>query len=132
MATEKTMERRGNQPLAAEQTRIGRSYGPNVDILETPDELILLADMPGSSGEDIDIHFEGGELAIHGRVRERQPEGTVYLLREYGIGEFYRTFQISESINSQGISAELSDGVLALHMPKVEAVKPRRIAVKTI
>src|SRR5262245_57375730 len=131
MATETTVERRSNQPLTTEQTRSGRSYVPNVDIFETPDELVLLADVPGVTAESIDIDFENGELSIHARVKESQPEGTSYLLREYGIGEFYRTFEISESINSERISAELSDGVLTLHLPKVEAVKPRKIAVKT-
>jgi len=131
MATEKTLEKRNTQPLPTERTRNGRHYVPNVDIFETPEELTLLADLPGVDGQDVDIHFENGELSIYGKVKERQPEGTTYLLREYGTGDFHRTFQISESIDSARISAEYNDGVLTLHLPKVEAVKPRKIAVKT-
>lgn len=132
MAIETVMEKRnGAEALPRERTWSGRHYLPNVDIFETRDELTVLADMPGVSGEDIDIHFEDGELAIHGKVKERQPEGLSYVLREYGIGGFYRTFQISESIDPERINAEHRDGVLTLHLPKVEAVKPRRITVKT-
>ncbi len=115
----------------AERTRSGRCYRPNVDILERADELTVLADMPGVKGEDISIDFENGTLTIHGRVQERQSANQDYLLREYGIGDFYRSFEIGESIDANGITAEYRDGVLTLHLPKVEAAKPRRITVQT-
>jgi HSP20 family molecular chaperone IbpA len=113
----------------AECTRGGKMYRPSVDIIEKPDELVLLADMPGVCSDHIDVRFEKGTLTIHGRVKDRQPENTEYLLREYGIGDFYRTFQVNETINAEHISAEFSNGVLTLHLPKVEAVKPRKIQV---
>jgi len=116
---------------SAERTRGGRAYRPNVDIFETADELTVLADMPGVKGDEIDINFENGLLTIHGRVQDRQPAEQRYLLREYGIGDFYRTFQVGEAVDTDGISAEYKDGVLTLHLPKVEAVRPRRIEVKT-
>ena len=53
-----------------------------------------------------------------------------FVYGEYGIGDFYRSFTISETIDAEKISAELHNGVLTLHLPKVEAVKPRKIAVK--
>jgi HSP20 family protein len=124
------MERKADSEVTrTEQTRTGRMYRPFVDILEQRDELLLLADMPGTSSEDIDINFEKGELTIHGRVRPRQPEGTDYLLSEYGTGDYYRTFQVSESIDVERISAEYTAGVLTLHLPKTDAVKPRKISV---
>ena len=115
----------------AEHTRSGRYYRPNVDILEQADELIVLADMPGASGDAIDIHFEDGNLTIHAKVEARQDEKTEYLVREYGVGDFYRTFRISEAIDASKITAEYADGVLTLHLPKAEEAKPRKIAVKT-
>ena len=115
----------------AEHTRSGRYYRPNVDILEQADELIVLADMPGASGDAIDIHFEDGNLTIHAKVEPRQDEKTEYLVREYGVGDFYRTFRISEAIDASKITAEYADGVLALRLPKAEEAKPRKIAVKT-
>ena len=113
----------------AERTRSGRCYRPNVDIIETDDALLILADMPGLHCEDIEIHFENGTLTLCGQVRERQPKETDYLLREYGVGDFLRTFAVSEAIDDERITAEYGDGVLTLHLPKVEEVRPRRIPV---
>jgi len=117
------------QPARAERTRTGRLYRPNVDICENNNELTVLADMPGTTSEGIDISFENGLLTIHGKVEPRQ-HGKDYILREYGLGDFYRTFQVDETIDSARITAEYRDGVLVLHLPKVEAAKPRRIAVQ--
>ena len=114
-----------------EHTRNVRHYHPNVDIVERADELTVHADMPGVESDDIDINFQNGMLTIHGKVKPRQPEDTDFLLNEYGIGDFCRTFRVSEAIDSQRITADYADGVLILHLPKTEAVKPRRIAVKT-
>jgi HSP20 family molecular chaperone IbpA len=86
--------------------------------------------MPGVAAENLDIQFENRELRIHGKVCPRHQD-LAFLYGEYGIGDFYRTFTIGETIDSQKIDAELKDGVLILHLPKTEAVKPRRIAVKT-
>lgn len=112
-----------------ENTR-GNYYKPNVDILELPDELVVLADMPGLESDDVDINFENGELTIHGRVKPRQPEGASYLLEDYGVGDFYRTFQVSEKVDATRIAAEYSQGVLTLHLPKVEAARARKISVR--
>jgi HSP20 family protein len=119
-----------NEVATVERTRGGLTYSPRIDIWETGDELMLYADMPGVSAENLDIQFENRELRIHGKVCPRH-EGINFLYGEYGIGDFHRTFTIGESIDSEKISAELKDGVLTLHLPKTEAVKPRRIAVKS-
>lgn len=114
----------------AERTRNRNTYRPNVDILETADELLVVADMPGVCAEDADIRFENGTLTLHGRVCERQGEGTRHLLREYGVGDFYRTFEVSEAIDAGRIRGEHANGVLTLHLPKTEASKPRKITVQ--
>lgn len=113
----------------AEQTRSGYYYRPNVDILEKPDELVVLADVPGTSPEGIDIDFDNGELTIHARVPPRNQDAE-FLLREYGVGDYYRTFRVSEAIDASRITAEYADGVLTLHLPKAEALKPRKIPVR--
>lgn len=130
--TTQTLEKRPTQVTApAERTWTGRAYVPAVDIYETKDELLLLADLPGVKGEDIYVHFEQGALTISAPVHGRQPEGTAYLLAEYGTGSFHRNFQIGEAIDASRISAEYKDGVVTLRLPKVEAVKPRKITVKS-
>jgi HSP20 family protein len=116
---------------APEGTRSGRFYRPDVDIIERPDELLVVADMPGLNVEDIDIRFEDGSLIIHGRVSGDRTVHERTLLQEYGVGDYYRTFRISEQVDSTRISAEYHDGVLSLHLPKSEAAKPRKIQVQT-
>jgi len=117
------------ETATAERTRCGTCYRPNVDIMEQTDELLVVADVPGARGDSIDVKFENGTLEIYATVAPRQNEGQNYLLWEYGIGDYYRTFQVSEAIDAQKISADYADGVLTLHLPKAEAVKPRKIAV---
>jgi HSP20 family molecular chaperone IbpA len=107
----------------------GSYYTPRVDILETENEMTLYVDLPGVKAEDVNLHFENGELAIHAHCAPRQ-EKVNYLLSEYGVGDFYRVFTISESVNAEKINAEVKNGVLTVHLPKTEAVKPRRIQVK--
>jgi HSP20 family protein len=131
MALELNGQTPEDEPVAgAEYTRTTKTYRPNVDILEAADELVVLADMPGVKSDDIDIDFKEGVLTLHGRVERRQPEGTHYVLEEYGIGDFHRTFQVSEQIDAGRISAAYKDGVLTLRLPKLERVKPRKIAVQ--
>jgi HSP20 family protein len=117
------------QTAVAERTRSGCCFRPNVDILEENDELLLRADMPGAKNDSIDINFEDGTLEIYAAVPPRQEEEQTCLSREYQIGDYYRSFQISEAIDAGKISAEYADGVLTLHLPKAESIRPRKIAV---
>jgi HSP20 family protein len=111
-----------------EATRGGMHFVPHVDIYETEQELLLFADVPGVRPEDIDLHYEKGELVLHARVQPRPHQGDV-LLREYDEGDFYRAFSIHESIDSTRITAQCKNGVLTVHLPKVEAARPRQIKV---
>lgn len=106
-----------------------RVYSPAVDILEKPDELLVLADIPGAKAEDIDIQFEDGVLTLHAKVAPRQMEGVEFIQQEYGVGDFLRSFQVSEAIDVAKITAEYSNGVLTLHLPKSAGLRPRKIAV---
>jgi len=105
-------------------------FSPRFDIWENEDELMLYGDLPGVASEDLAIHFEKGELKIFGRVAPRHAT-TEPLYAEYGVGDFQRAFTVSELIDAERISAELKNGVLTIHLPKCESVKPRRIEVKS-
>jgi len=128
--TTTSVEKREGVLEQPERTRSGRTYIPAVDILEKDDELLLLADVPGVRHEDIDINYERGELRIVARVTPRQDPQVNYLLREYGVGDFERTFRIGEGIDASKIAAEVSGGVLTLHLPKSAAARTRKIEVK--
>jgi HSP20 family protein len=113
-----------------ERTHGGVSFTPRVDIYETEKELVLQADLPGVRPEDVDLRYEQGELMLYGKVPVRH-RGRTCLLNEYQVGNFYRAFAIHESIDASKISAECKNGVLTVHLPKAEAVRPRQINVTT-
>ncbi len=126
-----TMERPVSQETTrTEPTRSGPLFRPNIDIIEREDELVVLADMPGTCSDDIDIDIENGVLNLHAKVGVRQSFGTDFELIEYGIGDFHRSFQVSDTIDTTRVNAEYRDGVLMLHLPKTEAAKLRKIEVR--
>jgi HSP20 family protein len=112
-----------------ESTRGGIYYTPRVDICESDEELVLTCDMPGVRPEDIDLRFISGELTLCGRVASRKPSAP-FVVNEYGVGDYYRSFSIHEEIDANQISADYKHGVLTVHLPKKEAIRPKRIAVK--
>jgi HSP20 family protein len=105
------------------------TVAPRVDVLETEDEFLLLADMPGVKPEDVDIRFEKGELTVHGR-RPLAHTGKESAVREYEATSYQRTFAVAETVAADQISADLKNGVLTVRLPKVESVKPKKITVK--
>jgi HSP20 family protein len=131
MSTDMTVKKEEGEVARVERTRDRRTYTPNVDIIETADEFLVLADMPGVSAKATEIQYEQGVLTMHGRVESRRDEDkTDYLLREYGIGDYYRSFRLGEGIDPNKIEAHLKNGVMELHLPKSEATKPKKIAVQ--
>jgi HSP20 family protein len=119
----------GADVASVERTRTGTTYVPRFDIVEHDDELVLYGDLPGVAPDALEIRFENSHLMIEGNVAPRHQDHE-FLYGEYGIGNFYREFQISEAIDNQKIAAELKNGVLKVTLPKAESVKPRRIEVK--
>jgi len=120
----------GRTEQKAEPTREGVFFTPRVDIVETEKELVVYADLPGVRPEDVELRYERGELILHGKVRTRT-YGRPVLLNEYGVGDFYRAFTIHENLDPGKIEAECKNGVLTVHLPKVEAARPRQISVKS-
>lgn len=114
----------------AELTRPGLVFNPAVDIFETDRELTLLAELPGVKKDGLTIDLDNNQLTIVGEVTPPEGSDEVDLLREYQTGRYFRQFAISDTIDQSKIEASLTDGVLRLDLPKVEAAKPRRIAVK--
>ena len=112
-----------------ETTRPGAYFQPAVDIFETKDELVLVADMPGVPPDGVEIDLQGDELAIEGRVRSGEYDGLKPLHVGYGIGGYYRRFTLGEAIDRDHIKAQMKNGVLALKLPKAERAKPRKITV---
>jgi HSP20 family protein len=117
-------------PAKGERVRPGRVFIPAVDIFETPQALVLVADMPGVAGDRVTIDLKENLLTILGQVTP-PVEKQVLLAQEYAIGDYYREFQVGELIDKDKIEAKVSNGVLTLTLPKAEKAKPRRIEVKS-
>ena len=102
---------------------------PLANISETVDGYILEAEMPGVNKEGLEITVENGELTIQGHRATVENRGReVY--RESRAFDFRRSFELDPSVDSAKITAKIEQGVLTLHLPKAESVKPRRIMVK--
>jgi len=104
-------------------------FAPAVDIYDHEDEIVLVADMPGVPADSVDIDLDRGELKVRGRVLSPPVNGQV-VFQEYQVGDFVRTFTLTDDIDPNGIAAEMSNGVLKLHLKKPLERKPRKIPVK--
>src|SRR5579872_678113 len=112
-----------------ESTVPTRVFLPNADIHETPDAMKVVLEMPGVDKDRLDIKVEEGVLRVEGRVDFAKYQGLVPLYTEYNIGNYSRSFRLSNEIDQDKIGAELKDGVLSLTLPKAEKAKPRTIQV---
>lgn len=101
---------------------------PLANILETSEGYVLEAEMPGVTKEGLEVTVENGELTILGRRQSEQNHGRE-LYRESRALDYRRTFELDPSIDASKVTAKIEQGVLTLHLPKAESVKPRRIVV---
>jgi HSP20 family protein len=105
------------------------TYTPAVDIVELPEGLRLMLDMPGVKPGDVEVNFERGELTVQGKRNSPECKGEC-LVEEVVVGDYYRAFLISQDVASDKITAELKNGVLTILLPRAEAALPRKITVK--
>lgn len=106
------------------------THTPAVDILEKSDEIIVLADLPGTTTSDVEIEYTNGMLTLAAAVSPERISSSGHILREYAVGGFRRSFRIGEGIDAEAIRAGMKDGVLTLHLPKREAARSRKIPVE--
>lgn len=121
--------------LLAIQQRLDRfapgpaGWVPPVDLLETPDQYIITAELPGIRREDLDIQMHDGQLTLSGVRRERNVPCEQYHRVERGHGTFSRTFHLQVPVDAERIAADLRDGVLTVTCPKTTETGTRRIRV---
>ncbi|MBW1904265.1 MAG: Hsp20/alpha crystallin family protein [Deltaproteobacteria bacterium] len=103
-----------------------------VDIREEDDAFYVDAEVPGLAAEDVKVDIEKNVLTLSGerKVEKEETEGT-YRRVERQYGSFTRSFTLPETVDTENISADLKEGVLALRLPKKEAPTPRKISVNT-
>jgi len=116
-------------PKTTESTRHQERYvAPPVDIYETRDGLVVVADVPGVAKEALEVRVDKHVLTRRGQARHAVPADVTY--REYELVNFFRQFELHEKVEPQRITAELKCGVLTVHVPKAEEAKPRQIEVR--
>jgi HSP20 family molecular chaperone IbpA len=103
-------------------------FNPPIDIYETENGLVLYADLPGVSTDGLDLQVQDNRLALFGRVGTDAEPLTV-LHEEYKVGDFLRSFILSDEVDHDNITARLNNGVLRVELPRHQRAEPRRIDV---
>ncbi len=116
---------------SSEGTREGVYFKPNVDIFESDEALMVVADLPGTAAEDVEIDLRDNMLTLTGIVDTGWGDNWQPLYTEYRSGHFTRQFRLGQQIDQSKITAEMTDGVLRLKLPKAEHSVPRKIEVTT-
>jgi HSP20 family molecular chaperone IbpA len=121
---QETQMQRGVEP-----TQQGRVFLPPTDIRETNESIVLTADMPGVKVDDVNVTLENDVLTVRGTVAEehRSDSGAAYA--EYEVGNYQRSFALSDEIDRDKIDARMNNGVLTLTLPKTRPSQ-KRIEVK--
>ncbi len=131
MADKKTLQKRQTDKMERVERTVDRDiFVPLVDIYETDDELVLVAEMPGVEEKSIDVTLDNDVLTIRGKVAYDVPEDYELVYSEYEIGDYERSFTVNESIDVDKIEANYHNGVLTVRLPKAEPVKAKKIEVK--
>ena len=127
---EKTVAMPDNQEIEKqpEGTRMPERYvTPAVDIYEMPEGLVVMADLPGVTPEQLDVRVDNNILTIRGKASHARSTEPTY--REYQLMNYFRQFELNDKVDQGKISADLKHGVLTLTLPKAEGAKPRKITV---
>ena len=107
------------------------NWTPEIDIAEDNDAYVVIADLPGLTKKNISINIKENMLTISGeRKIEKKDDNKNYCRTERRDGIFKRSFQLTDQVISDGITASFRDGVLTVNVPKTEEVKPKEIEIK--
>lgn len=124
------MDRLWSRMTADEETALA-DWSPTSDVIETKDEIVIKAELPGIDEKDVDIQIEAGVLTMKGeRNAEKETEEKGYRRVERSYGSFLRSFALPANIEPEKITASFANGLLEVHLPKKEGAKPRSIKVE--
>ncbi|MGD1993605.1 MAG: Hsp20/alpha crystallin family protein [Anaerolineae bacterium] len=101
-----------------------------IDVYRTPEEIVVVASLPGLLPEEVDITLEGDTLTIRGELRPPL-DNVEYLFQERPFGYFSRSLTLNVPVDVENIDAIFENGVLSMSIPKSEEVKPKPIKIKT-
>jgi HSP20 family molecular chaperone IbpA len=128
-ASDQVVGERANDPQSEGVAQERFLFSPPIDIFETEEGLVLHADLPGVSIKTLELQVQDNKLTLFGRVRAVIPPEARTVHQEYGIGDFLRSFILSDEVDHERITATMNNGVLKVVLPKAPKPKPRRIEV---
>lgn len=119
------------QPPAAPEPPVERIlFTPPIDIYDSNEGLVLIADLPGVTVNTLEMQVQDNRLTLLGRVPSYVPPEARLIHKEYEEGDFLRSFILSDEVDHERINARLNNGVLEVLLPKAAKGPPRRIQVK--
>jgi len=124
-----TLTQNENRTQTGKVTRERGFVTPQVNIVETKDEYLLEAEMPGVNKDGLEVLLEGNELSIVGHRQLDEVANSELVYRESTPRDYRRTFVLDPTIDTAHIQAHMEQGVLKLQLPKAEKIKPRKISV---
>ena len=114
----------------AERTKNRRVYVPKVDIIDTKEAVVMYADMPGVDRDSLDVTIEKNVLTISGAVKPPEFKGRSIAYAEYDVGDYDRSFTISDDIDREKVDAVVKNGVLKLVLHKAPEAAVKKITVR--
>jgi len=131
--TDTTIESQKQEIIPTEETERTREcacFTPRADIYETEDQIVIVADVPGADEDSINVTLEKNVLTISALIDPVSPDGLTLTLAEYEVGDYQRSFRLSDEIDREKIEAAVKDGVLRLYLSKAGAARSRKISVQ--
>ncbi len=125
------LTREDNRSLEPQKRNEHPLYSPHADILETKDEFMVIADLPGVDENKVEVNLEKNILTINAFPAMEQPQGYRLFYSEYAPGEYERRFVLSDVVDRDKIEARVKNGVLYLRLPKATQAKARQISVRS-
>ena len=125
--TTQSIEKRNPSDVVQTQSENSNYFQPPTDVRETDSHIVIQFDMPGVSRDHVNLTVEKGTLTVTGKA-DPEEEGTA-VYRETHIGDYQRTFTLSDDVDTEKISAEMKSGVLTVQVAKAERAKPKRVEI---
>ena len=130
-AMDQLLEESFVRPVRSREARtVEQPFRLPLDAYTTPEEIIIIASLPGLTPDEVDIALEGDTLTIRGELRPPL-ENVEYLFQERGFGSFSRTLTLNVPVEADKAEAVFENGVLTLTLPKAEETKPKTIKIKS-
>jgi HSP20 family protein len=127
---ERRMRRLFEEPFGLELFTEDAGWSPAVEVKDIDNELMVTVELPGMMVEDVEVNLENNVLTIRGEKKEEKEEKEQerYVYERY-YGAFQRSFTLPSPVDESRVKAEFTNGVLAIHLPKTEQTKGRKIEI---